>query len=152
VIFVSVGTHKFNELIETIDGLAKADFFNGENVICQIGSGEYVPQFCEYFRYSPDLNEYLNETNFIFCHGGTGSVIDCLNRKLPFLPVANSALKDDHQTQFLLALSNECGQVWARSPSEIMQKYHFATKSKIKIDMTNSLITDLKAYIYNQLK
>src|SRR5947209_11093294 len=54
MIFVTVGTTDFDALVRRIDELAPS---LGEEVLCQIGKGSYLPRNCRYFRYAPSLDE-----------------------------------------------------------------------------------------------
>ena len=56
MIFGTVGSTEFDDLVERIDALAPA---LDEPVTCQIGLGRYVPRHCEHFRFAPSLDDFF---------------------------------------------------------------------------------------------
>jgi len=104
MIFVTVGTTYFDELVAEVDRLKRAGIIR-DSVIAQIGAGKYIPTECEWLRYTGDIDAYFRDADLIIGHGGTGTVFDLLETGKPFIAVANRALKDDHQTEFLKAVS-----------------------------------------------
>ncbi len=107
MIFVTVGTTYFDELIEEVDRLKKTGEIT-EHVIAQIGRGQYEPEHCEHFRYTDEIGTYFDQADVVIGHGGTGTVFDVLERGRPLVAVANHRLQHDHQTEFLKAISR-CG-------------------------------------------
>lgn len=146
MIFVTVGTYSFNNLILEIDGLAGEGFFGKNKVICQIGSGDYLPSNCEYFRYSSSLHKYYENADFIICHGGTGSTSDSVRARKPFIAVANTDLTDNHQVEFLRALSDEMDFLWTDTPSDIRLLYKNAKSCTLRSDI-RTLYSNLENYI-----
>lgn len=146
MIFVTVGTYNFDLLIMQIDKLVGDGFFTGEKVICQIGSGEYEPKNCEYIRYADSLQNFYDDAKFIICHGGTGSTSDCIRKEKSFISVANVALTDNHQTEFLKALSSEIEFTWTDDPEKISTLYELA-KTKISSNKIDTLFDDLNVFI-----
>lgn len=103
MIFVTVGSFRFDELVRTVDS-AVAEGRIGEKVIVQIGGGTYTPKHCEYFRTAKTLSRYYEEAELIVAHGGTGSTLEALRRGVRLVSVSNPALKENHQRQLLEAL------------------------------------------------
>lgn len=121
MIFVTVGTTlTFDDLIRTMDDIATSDMVQ-EEIICQIGSGEYIPQHCEHFRYTPNLEELIDRASLVIGHGGTGTVLSLLSSGKPFIAVANPLGADDHQAQFLARLEQTATILWTRDLSQLPQ-------------------------------
>ena len=57
MIFVTVGTTRFEALIVEVDRLAASA--TAEPVLCQIGSGDYEPAHCDYFRFRPSIDDLI---------------------------------------------------------------------------------------------
>ena len=116
MIYVTVGTTHFDPLIQVVDQLAKA---TGKEYLCQIGSGRYQPTHAAFFRYDPDHWKHAHRAEYVITHGGTGSVLYLVRHRIPFVAVANKALQDDHQTEFLSALARRCNLVWTDRLEEL---------------------------------
>jgi len=106
MIFVTVGTFRFDNLIRKIDSLVEEKKIN-EEVICQISSGIYIPQNCQHFRLIPSITDYIKRASLVISHGGSGSLFGILKMGKRLIGVANPDLADNHQIQLLEKLSNE---------------------------------------------
>ncbi len=143
MIFVTVGTTlTFDDLIKHID-LLKEQGKIKESVICQIGNGDYQPKHCEYFRFKPSVDEYLEQASLVICHGGTGSTLGVLSKGKKFVAVANPKGIDDHQALFLERISNVIPVIWTKDVESIEQKIHLAKKLEYSRVEIPSLVDDL---------
>ncbi|MBN1487731.1 MAG: hypothetical protein JW981_08825 [Anaerolineae bacterium] len=116
MIFVTVGTSDFDLLVETIDELAPT---LGEEVVIQIGRGDYIPRNCEHFRYAPSLAPYYDKANIVISQGGMGTTFEVLERGKKLLSVENTTCVDTHQTEILKVLSEEGHLIWCKSMDEL---------------------------------
>ena len=103
MIFVTVGTTHFDPLIKEVDRLKSTGIIE-DDVIAQIGEGQYIPKHLQWFRYTDDMHRYYKESRLCICHGGVGSIYELLYLGKEFIAVANRDLKDDHQSDLLKAL------------------------------------------------
>ena len=79
MIFVTVGSTSFDELIKKVDEL-KASGFIKDYVIAQVGYGKYVPKYIDkWFRFSRDLKRYIAQADLIITHGGAGTLYEILH-------------------------------------------------------------------------
>lgn len=121
MIFVTVGTTlPFDELIRVMDDIASS-IEGHEEVICQIGSGKYIPQHCEHFRYTPKPQEFIDRASLVIGHGGTGTVLNLLSSGKPFIAIANPLGADDHQAQFLARLEQMATILWTSDLNRLPQ-------------------------------
>lgn len=104
MIFVTVGTIFFDDLVRFIDESVAAGLII-DPVVMQIGFGEYLPRHCEYYRIAPDLAPYYEQADLVIAHGGTGTTLEVLAHELPLVSICNPALADNHQHEFLSAMS-----------------------------------------------
>ncbi len=116
MIFVTVGTTDFDSLVQRMDELALC---LGEKVICQIARGGYVPANCEWFRFAPSLDGYLNEARLVVSHGGLGSIMEVIRLGKPLVGVSNPDRHDLHQEDLLGTLEEGNYILWCRSLSEL---------------------------------
>jgi len=149
MIFVTVGTFNFDKLILEIDEMISSGIIT-EEVVCQIGNGEYLPENCKYFTYTKDIAGYIDQADFVICHGGTGSTLGLIKSKKRFIAVANTDLSNDHQSEFLSGLCREVSIPWTNSIEKLGGL--FLRRSEFIYDndnsfFSNSLCADLNDYL-----
>ena len=72
MIFVTVGTFQFDDLVRHIDQAIGEGLLQDE-VVIQTANGAYTPRHCNSFRSAPTLAPYYDQADLIVCHGGTGT-------------------------------------------------------------------------------
>ncbi|KAN0019195.1 hypothetical protein ACTFIU_002397 [Dictyostelium citrinum] len=126
-VFVTVGTTKFDDLIDKVDSpklyniLLKHGF---NKMIIQIGNyggtienslpfddyntnNKTSTKFQSlYFDYKPSLSEYMKTSDLIISHAGSGSILESLENSKPCICVVNDKLMDNHQKELADKLSN----------------------------------------------
>lgn len=103
MIFVTVGSIAFDDLVRRIDGQVEAGRIK-HKVVIQIGNGSYEPRFCEFFRTAPGLDSYHAAADLVIGHGGTGTTLEIIEKGLRLISVSNPGMIDNHQDEFLEAL------------------------------------------------
>ena len=94
-IFVTIGTTKFDSLIEVVDNnLNNKDY----EVVFQIADGKYKPKNFEYFEYTQDIQKYFKNSDIVITHAGAGSIYELLELKKKIIIVPNLDRIDKHQT------------------------------------------------------
>ena len=59
--------------------------------------GEYIPKSSEFFRVSPQINQYYHDADLIITHGGAGTLLQNLLDGKIIIAVANNTLLHNHQ-------------------------------------------------------
>jgi beta-1,4-N-acetylglucosaminyltransferase len=103
LIFVTVGGMRaFERLVKEMDRIAgELD----EQVVMQLGSTDYEPKNCDYFRFMPrdEMDEFHAGARVVVCHAGTGSILTTLAHKKPLVLVPRlkryGEVFDDHQLE-----------------------------------------------------
>ncbi len=129
MIFITVGSGRFDELIREID--RRADRLQ-EPAIAQIGRGRFLPRNMQYFRFDASLGKYYRAASLVIGHGGVGTVFEALRMHKPFIGVCNWHIPDDHQKELLRRLSAEKLLLWCRSERDIMRYVHLARGYKFR--------------------
>jgi len=93
-VLVTVGTTPFENLIEYVD---RAIDPNSCNVICQVGTGKYIPENHKYFSFSDYVEKWYSWADVVVCHAGAGTVFRLLQMKKPLIVVPNLTRTDSHQ-------------------------------------------------------
>ena len=117
MIFVTVGTTEFDDLVRAADRLAAA----GHEVVIQIGRGLVEPVHAQWFRFAPSLNSYYAAADVVVTHGGLGTVTEVLHRRIPLVGVSNHDRYDRHQDQILQAMEAAGHLLWCRDLAELQQ-------------------------------
>ncbi len=116
MIFVTVGTSDFDQLVEAIDHLSPAI---DDQIIIQIGNGEYIPRNCEHFCFAPSLDSYYDKADIVVAHGGLGTTMEVLAKRKKLLSVENTTCVDDHQTDILGVLDKKRHLIWCRDLDDL---------------------------------
>jgi UDP-N-acetylglucosamine transferase subunit ALG13 len=118
VIFVTVGTQFFDELIDEVDRLAAKGVFP-EPVLAQIGLNRRPPRYINYVDFVDDLTAHCRDADLIITHAGTGSLCECIALGKPFIAVVNETKAGNHQLEFLEHLSSLYDFCWIPSPRQL---------------------------------
>jgi beta-1,4-N-acetylglucosaminyltransferase len=116
MIFVTVGTGYFDELVLAMDQIASS---LEEPVIAQIGEGSYKPQSMEFFKFTNDIQAYYRQASMIISHGGAGTLSEVLQLNKPIIAVADPHQPDNHQEQILRIWSEKKYLVWCKDLSTL---------------------------------
>ena len=145
MIFVTVGTGQFDDLIRAVDFFVKQKYFD-ENVLCQIGAGKYIPRYCSYYRIKPSIEEDIRNASFVISHGGA-TVFQLLRMKKRFLSIPNPTLADGTQEQLLEFLSKRKIIHYCSDISKLVANYKKAKLITRKTVDMPCLASDLIKYI-----
>ena len=116
--FVTVGTTKFDALIQAVDSFSVADALVAQGyqkLVIQKGAGKHqiqtlVPLGSQHhqlsnglqvhvFEFAPSLATYMQAADLIISHAGSGSIFEALRLKKPLIAVPNATLMDNHQAE-----------------------------------------------------
>lgn len=114
-VFVTVGTTKYEKLIETIlqnDILEKLKNLGYKEVQFQTGSGAFERKECpditlKYDKYFENFIEEIKESDLVISHAGAGTCLDVLKCGKPLIIVINEDLMDNHQKELGEQLEND---------------------------------------------
>ena len=112
MIFVSVGTQKFqmDRLMKQVDLLAR--MMPEEKFVVQYGNSNYVPTNCEAHQFMDrDLfTRCMEQSRLLILHGGVGTIMQGLRLSKPIIVVprlkAFNEHVDDHQVEAAYALKS----------------------------------------------
>ncbi|KAL0236354.1 hypothetical protein GEMRC1_002936 [Eukaryota sp. GEM-RC1] len=127
ILFVTVGSTSFDELISVLDTESFYDECNKtgfSRIVFQIGKGDYIPckhtyfkGIVEWFRYRTSIHEYIASASLVISAGGAGTMSETLKLRKPLIVVINNSLLHNHQVELaskfqslscLLTASNPC--------------------------------------------
>ncbi|NOR71709.1 MAG: hypothetical protein GQ532_18815 [Methylomarinum sp.] len=148
MIFVTVGTTSFDQLIEEVDRLVLTEGWN-ETVVCQIGNGLFLPKNCEYFRFKPSIDELLSKADIVITHGGT-TVMSLLLSEQKFIAIANTDLADNHQYNMLKKIASVKDILWSDDVKQLSSLVSEVRNKSIQRHSRNSLdmlVKDISNYI-----
>jgi beta-1,4-N-acetylglucosaminyltransferase len=103
LIFVTVGgMHAFERLVREMNRIADE---LDEQVVMQIGSTDYEPKNCDYFKFmaANEIEELYARARVVVCHAGIGSILTAMQYNKPLILVPRMKRYgehiDDHQTE-----------------------------------------------------
>lgn len=129
MIFVAVGTTDFDALIMKIDEIAPT---LSEEVIMQIGNGQYIPKNCQYFRFAPSLEPYYDKSSIVVSHGGLGITLEALERGKNLISVENATCHGRHQKDLLSTLARKGYLIWCKDLRELPEALKRAMREEFK--------------------
>ena len=118
MIFLTVGTAKFDPLVKVIDRLVGRGVIK-ERVVAQIGRGQYEPKNMQYFRFIKSLNKAYDAADIIVSTGGAGTTIECVSRGKRLVVVENTTLMEGHQAQLIGEMAKRGHLIWCRDPDSL---------------------------------
>ncbi len=118
MIFITVGTAHFDPIIQEIDRLVATGRIT-EQVVAQIGRGEYIPKNFRYFRFIRSLKTAYEKADVIVSTGGAGTTMECVTHGLKLVIVENTTLMEGHQAQLIGEMSRRGHLIWCREISNL---------------------------------
>lgn len=118
-VFVTVGTTKFDALVQALDTDASLEALTARGVthaVLQIGHGEHVPSTSRaaahgielaHYRHSAQYKDDVARADLVISHAGAGSIMDALALRKKLIVVVNTALMDNHQTELADAMAQQ---------------------------------------------
>jgi beta-1,4-N-acetylglucosaminyltransferase len=113
-LLVTVGTTKFDELIEFISDSSFLEFVyqhGFHRMIVQHGKSQFNGSHPKLqivsFDYSATLVNYYSIADTIISSGGSGTILECLEMDKDFIVVLNTTLQDNHQIELSQKLSEQ---------------------------------------------
>jgi len=144
MILVTVGSTHFDLLIKKIDQLVD-DKIITDNVVCQIGNGEYLPKSCQFYRFNPTIAQDFESADLVISHGGA-TVLQIIKMNKPLIAIANTALQDDHQTLFLRQLAKHYPIRWSNDLSTLPELLRQPEKIEKKPENGNDIAFMISQY------
>jgi len=129
MIFVTVGTTQFDELVEKIDKISPEV---SEEIVIQVGNHKYIPRNCKYFNFADNLQKYFDDATIIIAHGGAGITFEVLNLGKTLISVDNPHALDGHQRDLLEKLSQEGYLIWCKDLNRIKNYIEDARKINLR--------------------
>ncbi len=122
MLFVTVGNGKFEELVKEIDRLKSTGVIK-DDVLIQLGHGEYKPQHCNWFTFEAPLTKYEQQADVIISHGGPGCIFEILKMGKKLIGIPNRNRTDPrHQVEFLQAIAQETdGLLYCDTPQQLAE-------------------------------
>ena len=150
MIFVTVGGMRaFERLVREMDRIAgELD----EQVVMQIGSTDYEPENCDYFKFMPrrDIEKHYADARIVICHAGSGSILTALEHDKPLVLVPRmktyGEVFDDHQLEIAKAIEGR-GATVVYDISNLKTAIKNANTTVLKFSTGRSLAGALKEYL-----
>ncbi len=114
MIFITLGNQnfQFNRLLDKIEDLILIGVLKGK-VVAQIGHTSFNSDLIQTIQFltKEEFQRYIDESDFVISHAGTGSIISCIkrNKKVVVVPRLQKYQEhiDNHQLEILSAFENK---------------------------------------------
>lgn len=146
MIFVTVGSTRYDNLIKKIDELVKEAKII-EEVVCQIGKGSYIPQNCQYFRIASSITDYIRKASLVISQGGAATIFEVLKEGKRLIGVANPYFADNRDKHLLGKLSEESFLLFCGDLDQLYEYIISKTPLKLYYDDNRELIKSLREFI-----
>uniref|UniRef100_A0A2S2P0Q2 UDP-N-acetylglucosamine transferase subunit ALG13 n=1 Tax=Schizaphis graminum TaxID=13262 RepID=A0A2S2P0Q2_SCHGA len=156
-VFVTVGTTKFNELIDTVTDRRTLEALkrNGyTSMILQIGNGTFVLEPSDVieissYTFKPDIGPDMINSDLIISHGGAGSIMQALDYGKPLLVVINEKLMDNHQYELAEKLCEEKYLYYTTCENlrNCIDNLDFKLLNSVKIDNSKKICKQIECFL-----
>ncbi|DBA82943.1 TPA: hypothetical protein ACH3X1_006726 [Trebouxia sp. C0004] len=144
-VFVTVGTTKFDALIQAVDTIEVAEALVKQGytaLVIQKGAGRHQVQTLvplgtqhhqhsnglqvQVFEFAPSLADYMKQADLIISHAGSGSIFEALRLGKPLVAVPNAILMDNHQAELADHLAHLRYMIAARPDTLVHTLQHLS--------------------------
>ena len=137
MIFIAVGTQKqkFKRLFDLIEN---SKFLEGKEIIAQAGYSKYNSDKIKMYDFMPqeDIDKYIQNSEFIICHGGVGTIFEALKYNKKILVVPRLKKYKEHKNDHQIEICNElqrCGYLlYLNEDEDIDDKLDLLQKKEFK--------------------
>ncbi len=152
MILVCVGAseYRFDRLLKIVDELCDEKMLDGSEIIAQIGSTDYQPRNYKSFHLlgREEFQEYMEKSDLVITHAGTGSVIPPLKlgKKVIVVPRREKYKEhlDDHQLELRDVFTNAGYTLSANNKEELIDALqHLETFTPKVFQSNNSHVNQL---------
>jgi len=111
-VFVTVGTTKFESLIESVSSKSFLDWLVSQQytkIIVQHGRGSKptleTSLECEIYDFKKSLEQDMKDADLVISHGGAGTIVEATKLGCKLVVVINELLMNNHQEELAEALA-----------------------------------------------
>ena len=131
-VFVTVGTTEFDELIKVVD--LTCGNRPELKIVAQVSrSSTYKPVNIAYFKFSNDIESYIDKADIIITHAGAGSVYSMLEKGKKIIVVPNLSRVDVHQKELANYVRKNNFAITCQSLSELCNLVSSADKRSFNL-------------------
>lgn len=156
-VFVTVGTTKFNELIDSVTERSTIETLkrNGyTSMTLQIGNGTFILEHSDLmeissYTFKPDIGPDMINSDLVISHGGAGSIMQALDHGKPLLVVVNEKLMDNHQYELAEKLCEENRLYYTNCKNlrSCIENSDFRLLNSMKLDNSKKICKQIESFL-----
>lgn len=156
-VFVTVGTTKFNELIDSVTDRRTLEALkrNGyTSMTLQVGNGTFILEPSDVmeissYTFKPDIGTDMINSDLVISHGGAGSIMQALDYGKPLLVVVNEKLMDNHQCELAEKLCEDKRLYYTTCENlcNCIENLDFSLLNSVKIDNSKKICKQIECYL-----
>ncbi|MBR1416848.1 MAG: hypothetical protein IJ572_03425 [Bacilli bacterium] len=157
MVFITLGTQDkaFPRLLNEVDELIENGLIE-DSVVAQIGSTKYSSENMQIFKYMEreDLLDYIENSEYIICHAGVGTIIDSLNRNKRVIAVPRLKKYKEHVNDHQIEIVKEFSKMGliidgSKDLAKAIAKVKYFKPKKYKSN-TKNFISIIEDFIENK--
>lgn len=148
MVLVLIGTQKqdFSRIFQKIE---ESEELRKEEIIAQVGHTKYESKYmkCIPFMSYDEMIKTIAKADYIICHGGVGTIFDCLYQKkkmivMPRLKKYGEHV-NDHQIEICKKLEEKGYLLYLRENEDMNEKFKQLKECNLKEYKTNQDFLDI---------
>lgn len=148
MIFVTVGTQK-QQFVRLLDMLENSKELKDDEIIVQAGHTKYESKKLKIFDFISfeEMEKYIDEAEFVICHGGVGSIFTALkkNKKVLVVPRISKYKEhiNDHQLEICEQLQKDGYILYLKDDKDFDKMIKIIRKRKNKEYVSDRSFIDI---------
>ena len=117
-----------DELIKAIDKLVGQGRISDE-VLAQIGEGNYKPKHIKSFRFKRGLGDYLSQAEVVVSNCGAGTIMENVTKGHRLVVIQNPDITGGHEWELITKMEKGGHLIWCKDIESIQSSIEQAKKA-----------------------
>lgn len=121
-----------DELIKAIDKLVGQGRISDE-VLAQIGEGNYKPKHIKSFRFKRGLGDYLSKAEVVVSNCGAGTIMENVTKGHRLVVIQNPDITGGHEWELVTKMEKGGHLIWCKDIESIQSSIEQAKKANFVV-------------------
>lgn len=101
-----------------------------EEVVVQIGAGNYIPKNIEYIRFAPSLEEFYQKADIVISNCGAGTIMENVTNGRNLIVIQNPDVTGGHEWEIVTKMEKGGHLVWCKDIDDLASAIKTAKTKK----------------------